>query len=123
MKKIFQFLMMASVSLMATSCYYDQLPAVPVPDTISYSKDVQSLWDKNCTGCHGVGATSPDLTAANSYTDLTTGGYVVAGNAAASLLYKCLIGNGGPVMPTNGKMSADKIATVEKWINDGALNN
>jgi hypothetical protein len=128
MKKISQFLMMVIISMMATSCYYDELPyeapAGPLPETVSYKSDVQPLWDQNCTGCHKTGATKPDLTAVNSYAALTTANkYVVPSNAAGSFLYKCLIGQGGPLMPPNGAMSAAKIALVEKWINDGALNN
>ncbi|MDD5149949.1 MAG: cytochrome c [Flavobacterium sp.] len=125
MKKIFQYLLMLVVSLMATSCYYDELPPEPViqiPDSVSYSTDVQPLWDQSCISCHKAGATAPDLTAGNSYAALMAN-YVVAGNAANSLLHKSLIGQGAPLMPTAGIWSDSKIALVDKWINDGALNN
>ena len=127
MKKIFQFLTMASISLMATSCYYDELPATPVPANVSYATNIQSLFNKNCIGCHKTGATAPDLTTGNSYAALTTATngekFVNAGDAAGSILYQCMSGTGGPLMPPNGKLNASKLALVEKWINDGALNN
>jgi len=114
--------------MMATSCYYDEVPyeapVGPLPETVSYKTDIQPLWEENCIGCHKTGATKPDLTSANSYAALTTANkYVVPSDAASSLLYKSLIGEGAQPMPTNGKLSASKIALVEKWINDGAKNN
>ncbi|WP_133158898.1 cytochrome c family protein [Flavobacterium alvei] len=127
MKKIFQYLMMLTVSLMATSCYYDEMPAepvTPIPETVSYSKDIQPLWDTDCISCHKTGATSPDLTAANSYLALTKNNkYVIPGDAASSSLHKSLVGDGAAIMPTAGKWSDSKIALVDKWINAGALNN
>ncbi len=127
MKNLFQFLAILSMSLMATSCYYDEFPAdtlVPVPENVSYKSDIQPLFDQNCVSCHKTGSISPDLTAAQSYAALTANNkYVVPNNAANSILFKSLNGVGAPQMPTSGKWSALKIALVEKWINDGALNN
>lgn len=127
MKKIIQYVMMLTVSLMATSCYYDEMPpeaVIPIPDTVSYSKDIQPLWDQSCINCHKPGATAPDLTAANSYAAIVTNNkYVIPGNAAGSKMHKSLVGDGAAIMPTEGKWSDSKIALVDKWINDGALNN
>jgi len=127
MKKLVQYLMVLTLGLMATSCYYDELPPEPViqiPEVVSYSKDIQPLWDQSCIACHKAGATAPNLTTGNSYAALTANSkYVVAGNAANSLLHKALIGQGAPLMPTAGIWSDSKIALVDKWINDGALNN
>ena len=127
MKKIIQYLLVLPVSLMATSCYYDEMPPepeIPIPDVVSYSKDIQPLWDQDCISCHKPGATAPDLTTANSYLALTKNNkYVIPGNAASSSLHKSLVGDGAAIMPTAGKWSDSKIALVDKWINDGALNN
>ena len=127
MKKIIQYLIMLTVSLMATSCYYDEMPpeaVIPIPETVSYSKDIQSLWDQDCVSCHKAGATAPDLTSANSYNALLANNkYVVPGNAATSKLRKSLVGDGAAIMPTSGQWSDTKIALVDKWINAGALNN
>jgi len=127
MKKIIQYLMMLTLSMMATSCYYDEIPVeavAPLPESISYQNDIQPLWDQSCISCHKTGATAPDLTSTKSYAALTAANkYVIAGNAASSLLHKSLIGEGAPLMPTSGKWTDSKIALVDKWINDGALNN
>jgi hypothetical protein len=126
-KKIFQYLMMLILGLMVTSCYYDEMPpeaVTPLPTVVSYSKDVQPLWDASCISCHKAGATAPDLTSANSYSALTANNkYVVPGNASASQVYKLMTGTASPLMPPGGKISDSKLAIVEKWINDGALNN
>lgn len=127
MKKIIQYLLVLPLTLMATSCYYDEMPpeaVVPIPDVVSYSKDIQPLWDKECVSCHSPGTTPPDLTAANSYLALTKNNkYVIPGNAAGSVLHKSLIGEGAALMPPAQKWSDSKIALVDKWINAGALNN
>jgi mono/diheme cytochrome c family protein len=127
MKKIIQSLMMLMVSLMATSCYYDEMPPEAVtliPETVSYATDVQPLWDQSCISCHKAGATAPDLTTGNSYSALSANNkYVIPGNAAGSKLHKNLLGDGAVLMPPSGKWSDSKIALVDKWINDGALNN
>lgn len=119
--------MMLTLGLMATSCYYDETPpeaVIPIPKVVSYSKDIQPLWDQDCISCHKPNATAPDLTSANSYSALTMSNkYVVPGNAAGSKLRKSLVGDGAAIMPTAGKWSDSKIALVDKWINDGALNN
>lgn len=124
--------MLLSLSLMATSCYYDDNAGLidapgSNPVNVSYQKDIQSLFDKNCIGCHKTGSQFPDLTIDKSYaalTTLTNGEYLVtAGDAAGSILYQSMIGKGAPLMPPSGALSAAKLALVEKWINDGALNN
>lgn len=119
--------MVLTLSLMATSCYYDEMPpepVLPLPETVSYSKDVQPLWDQDCISCHKPGTTAPDLTTANSYSALMTNNkYVIPGNVSGSKLHKSLVADGASIMPTEGKWSDSKIALVDKWINDGALNN
>ncbi len=129
MKKIFQLVMVASVGLLATSCYNDVLPAEPTPANVSYKTNIQALFNKNCIGCHkGAANTGPNLTDGNSYVSLTTVNtegeiYVTPGSADGSILYQALTGNGAPQMPPNGVLSKSKLALVEKWINDGAANN
>ena len=127
MKKIIQYLLMLPVTFLATSCYYDEMPPeaeTPIPDVVSYSKDIQPLWDKECVSCHSPNASPPDLTAANSYLALTKNNkYVIPGNAVGSVLHKSLIWDGAMPMPTEKKWSDSKIELVDKWINAGALNN
>ena len=124
-------MMVASLGLFATSCYNDALPEEPIPANVSYKKDIQTIFNRNCIGCHKAANTSPNLVSDASYNSLTMLPappaeqeiLVNAGNASASILFQAMTGDGAPQMPPNGKLSASKLAIVEKWINDGALNN
>lgn len=115
--------MIASFSILLSSCYYDKEPFdgnEPLPELVSYSQDIQPIWDAECTSCH-AGNIAPDLLNVNSYDELMEK-YVVAGNPEESIVYKTLIGT-AVLMPPAGKMSQSKINKVQKWILDGALNN
>jgi len=114
------------------SCYYDAYPEyedVIIDDgtgsggdgdtVISYQDDIAPLWSQ-CTGCHG---NTPPTLSTNSFNNLLNG-YVVAGDADASILYKSLLGTGGvSLMPPGSAWSQTKITLVKTWINQGALNN
>jgi len=130
MKKIFQLLIIVGGGLLLNSCYYDAYPEYD--DTtggggnggggavdVSYATDIVPLWSQ-CTGCHG--GIAPTLNT-NSYANLLNG-YVIAGDATNSVLYKSLLGTGGvSLMPPGSKWSDTKINLVKNWINQGAKNN
>jgi len=103
------------------SCQYEKImidapdPTVPV----SYSGDLQPIWDKGCVGCHGVGATPPDLTPANSYNALFAEGYVDTITPDISIIYTCMISGGSMASFTN----ANEAGLVLNWITQGAKNN
>ena len=125
MKKnnIITLVMVMSLSFLLSSCYYDKELMEEVdslPETVSYSADIQPIWDMECISCH-AGGIAPDLTSGNSYDELMDK-YVVAGNPEESIVYKTLVGE-AVLMPTAGKMSQSKINLVYQWILDGALNN
>jgi len=126
MKKIFQFLIVIGVSLFMSSCYYDAFPEDVIVDPdqptteVSYQADIVPLWGQ-CVGCHN-GNEPPNLQD-NSYSNLLNG-FVVTGNADASILYKSLLGTGGvSLMPPGSQWPASKTNLVKDWINQGALNN
>lgn len=107
------------------SCYNDTFPEDngPAPEDVSYSKDIQPMWDTDCVSCH-QGNIPPDLTPAASYNSLKTGGYVIPGNADDSVLYHSLLGsNGVSLMPPGAMWPSSSIQTVEAWINEGAKDN
>ncbi|MDO9039559.1 MAG: hypothetical protein Q7U59_14550 [Lutibacter sp.] len=127
MKKLIQFIIIISVGLFMNSCYYDAYPEyenIDDPDgpgatEVSYATDIVPLWSQ-CTGCHG---NTPPTLSTNSYANLLNG-YVVAGNADASTLYKSLLGTGGvSLMPPGSAWPQAKITLVKNWINQGAKNN
>ena len=111
------------------SCYYDAFPEYEDIDdgnnggedtVVSYQDDIVPLWGQ-CVGCHN-GNTPPKMDT-DSYTNLING-YIVKGDADASILYKSLLGTGGiSLMPPGSKWPQSKIDLVKNWINQGALNN
>ncbi len=123
MKTLYRFLLLISMSVFMNSCVYDAYPQgeTEIPDVVSYSTDVMPLWGQ-CVGCHN-GSVPPDLRDENSYNSLLNG-YVVPGNADASILFKSLHGvDGVSLMPPGSQWPQDKIDLVEAWIEQGALDN
>lgn len=106
---------------------YFTTPAVDPNVPVSYSKDINPIWQSSClgSGCH-AGSLPPNLTTANSYSELLSGGYIdptvtVPENVP---LYKYLKGlDGLPVMPPSGQLPANKIDLIKTWIAQGSKNN
>ena len=104
----------------------------PQEPQISFSKDIKPLIDQNCTECH-----TPGQEGSNASGFVTTdydsimkgtkyGPVVVAGNAISSSFYRLIAGKVDPsIRMPHGKeaISADNIAKIEKWIDQGAKNN
>ncbi|NLP56768.1 hypothetical protein [Lutibacter sp. B1] len=123
MKKLFQIVLVSSLSLLCFSCYYDDYSEeiiIDIPDDqpISFSSEIQPIFSK-CTGCHGTNI-SPDLREGNSYNQLVPN-YVTAGDAEGSDLYNYLPGNGHHDIGFT--LSGNEIALIKAWIDQGALDN
>ena len=124
MKLLYKIVMIIGVSTLLTSCYYDTFPEDDgtVPEDVSYSMDIQPLWDADCVSCHN-GAVPPNLEADVSHAELLNG-FVVAGNPDESVLYHSLLGtNGVSLMPPNAKWPDSQINLVKGWIEQGAKDN
>jgi hypothetical protein len=106
------------------SCYQDVIiPPVATeapPQFVSYSGDLQPLWDANCalSGCHVPGGQSPYLIADISYDQLVGGGYVNTVQPEQSRLWIALNG----VMMSHLPSASDR-QKVFDWIRNGAPNN
>ncbi|MBL7137758.1 MAG: hypothetical protein ISS17_03165 [Bacteroidales bacterium] len=120
-RKIFYVIMLMAGMVTLFSCEYEKIffdapdPTVP----ISYSTDIQAIWDKGCIGCHGAGQTPPDLTPGNSYNALFTGGFVDTAVPNQSIIYTCMISGGSMAVYSN----AADAGKVLVWIQQGAKNN
>lgn len=95
-------------------------------DNVSFSADIQPIFNSNCTGCHG---NSGGLSL-SSYSGLMAGGdngaTVTAGNGASSILVQKLSSDPpfGDQMPLGtAALSDENIALITIWINEGAENN
>jgi len=121
-RKLIKFLvLMITVMFLVASCTSELIKPEPVTkpgNNVSYSADVQPIFTSNCLGCHGLGGTSPDLTAANSFNSLNSLGLINTSNPSNSTLY---------VEMSSGPMSSyctpSNAATVLAWIEQGAKNN
>jgi hypothetical protein len=125
MKNIYKILILMGMGLFLGSCYNDTFPEEVVPDEVSYSENIQPLWNSSCTSCHS-GNIAPDLRPGNSYQSLIDGGFVVKSNADESILYLSLFeGTGVSLMPPkpNGPWPDGNRNLVEAWINQGAKDN
>ena len=103
--------------------------AGPASGDVSFSKQVLPILTQTCMPCHAGGTTakgSYDLTgyagAMGNGSDSTPN--VRPGNADSSTLYRRLNDTVPPQMPKlRPALSAAQLATVQKWINQGAKNN
>ena len=132
MKNIYLSLIIIA-SLVLSSCTKDKGPIEkePITEDVSFSNDVQPIFDESCISCHPSSG-NLDLTSENSYNQLVnvdasgySGKRVVPGDADSSILYKKVDGSGayGTNMPIGSSLSADDIATIKQWIEEGAKNN
>jgi hypothetical protein len=107
------------------------------PVTVSFSSQIQPIFNANCTtGCHS-GATPPaglDLTSGKSFGQIV--GVlsvqaapllrVKAGDQTNSYLYQKIIGNpalGTKPMPPLANLTQSEIDQIGAWISEGAPNN
>ena len=115
-------------ALFETACYkgttVDLRGDLEITADVGYATDVLPIFEKNCSlsGCHNSGGISPDLSSANAFSSLNSGGYLDVGNPSNSKLYGYVSGKLTPAMPISGADPAIA-ATILAWINQGAQNN
>jgi hypothetical protein len=98
------------------------------PDTVLYSKNIQTLFTANCSlsGCHS--GSSPqgglNLETGLSYPELLKkgSGYVDTLNPERSVLYSSLVSTTQP-MPPMGNLDKCDIELIKKWMLQKAKNN
>jgi hypothetical protein len=100
---------------------------------VSYSRDVQPILQANCLSCHQQGGTGYEASGFSmaTYDDLlkgtNNGPMVVPGDSAGSNLLVLMEGRADPSisMPHGSAkpVSAAKIETIRRWIDQGAKKN
>src|ERR1035438_6749343 len=91
---------------------------------ISFSKDIQPVFQATCWKCHGpaVQSSGLDLSSRESALKGGEGGVaLVPGNAAKSRIYRMAAGLDRPAMPLGGKLKAEDIEAIRLWIDQGAV--
>lgn len=104
-----------------TGCYYNKTPLPPAPEgDISYSTDIQPIWNDNCVACHQSGTGVPlDLEESVSYDNLINDGYIDLEDPAASFLYVKIT----PGQSMDQYVNDSQRQVILLWIEQGALNN
>ena len=91
-------------------------PDIELPDTVSYSLDIQAIWDNKCLDCHG-GQRTPDLRPDVSYNELISRGYINTDDPASSELMTKLYGS------HDSRASEPEKQLILAWITEGARDN
>jgi ankyrin repeat protein len=92
---------------------------------VDFGRDVQPLLKQHCVGCHGPaihhGGFRLDRRADAMRGSTLSPGVIRPGSGDASPLYIRISGTQfGPQMPPAGALGADQIATIKRWIDEGA---
>jgi len=93
------------------------------PDTVYFSNTILPLINSSCatTGCHNAITHRSGLNL-TSYSQIR--GMVSPFNTSSSRLYSVITKTSGEnKMPPNAPLTTAQIASIQKWINQGALNN
>ena len=107
------------LGLLSCEKYSFKPPEVDPGVEISYSVDIQPLFNSKCLTCHGSGKNHPYLNAEYSYNELITGGYVNTDSPESSALYIQMTSNS-----SHKNMLSDlQDETILVWIEQGAKNN
>lgn len=104
------------------------LAALALIETPSYTQHVKPIFDKRCLSCHS--ARKKGGYSMVDYTSIMTTGdnapVIVVGDAANSILAQMLRGIktvAGGQMPPSRPLPREQIELIERWINQGALDN
>jgi hypothetical protein len=91
-------------------------------DSVSFEKDVRPILQASCETCHGETRTSGlDLrTRDSALKGGDNGAAIVPGRADQSRLYRRIAGLEEPSMPMGGELTAQQIAIIKTWIDQGA---
>lgn len=98
-----------------TKTFEDISENAPLPEMVTYNKDVKMIIQNNCVVCHSSTGSVP-------YFPLTD--YTAAKNAIDHVLDRIQRASGDPQkMPQGGTLSPDQINIIKKWKTDGLLEN
>jgi len=129
MKALKKILLIFGVAVLVGGCVYDfivpeQIPVIdpedPNAEQISFSTDIQAIFDSKCISCHTTGKQLPDLSAANAYSSLNSTRYINSSSPAQSNIYTRANPSNTDSHP---KYSEAEAALVLIWIQQGAKNN
>lgn len=125
--KIFLSILLITITILISSCYYDkeQLlypdtasgPCTDTTGTTSYAQKVVPIFQQYCYSCHTGGFPSGNIQMGTYVADK-----VIAQNGK---LYGSIghISGYSPMPQSGGKLTNCQVAVIKKWIDEGMLNN
>jgi hypothetical protein len=102
--------------ILLISCRKENPPTGPdTGESINYDRDIQPIWNRNCTSCHSGRSPSGglDLSAGVSYSNLV--------NVISPTYNVWRVRSGkiyGGKMPPGGSLSRDEINLIKRWIEE-----
>lgn len=111
------------VTVIATALFSFPLGAA---EPIDYARDVKPIFATFCVSCHGPTKQKGELRLdffANIKKGGNSGPVIVARKSAESMLFHALVGDRPDIAkmpPTKDGPSAEQIATIKRWIDEGA---
>lgn len=98
---------------------------VDVNAAVSFSGDIQPIFNRSCVACHG---TLGGWTGSSFETVMNSGNnapVIIPGDGEGSILGQKVLGTQafGSIMPPGGRLAPDEIQQIINWINAGALDN
>ncbi len=90
---------------------------------VSFAQDIQPILQNSCWKCHGAAVQLSKLDLRTREAALKGGEHgpaLVPGKAEESRLFRLVSGLEKPAMPMDGKLTAEQIAAIKDWIEQGA---
>src|SRR5262252_2467298 len=97
--------------------------APQAPAAVSFARDVDPILERSCRSCHGATMQMGGLdlrTRESAARGGTHGPVLTPSNAEQSRLFRMVAGLEQPAMPMSGTLSAEDVATLKAWIDQGA---
>jgi len=94
--------------------------------TISYSKQIQPIFDKSCISCHGVKAIKEGLdlrTFDGLAAGSSNGSVITPGDAENSFFIKQIVSGEMPWRRKAPEVTPEELQILIDWVNQGAVNN
>ncbi len=99
-------------------CFSTSVVCADAP--VDFARDVVPIFEQHCVRCHSSLSSKGDVSL-ETFADLESNGYVVAGDAESSLLLQVVAGD-QPQMPKDSRpLAAKQVDTIRRWIDSGAV--
>ena len=112
-KTLIYVFVIAALVFNCSSSSNDDLDPDPTPTTVTYNNTVKSIINNNCGSCHGDPTANGAPISYNTFTSVK--------NDVNDILTR-INSNSNPMPPT-GLMSSSLRAQIQKWKDDGLLEN